>query len=164
VADTPAPAVLDLSAVFTRDTVTMPDGTSFELRNRAEFSIVDDHKMQVLLHKVVEIDEAKVAESEEEAEKASKDLHDLAAMLVVDLPTEGVEDWVCAAIFDFWMQRRRPEEPANPPRRTPAARPTRQKKKTAAPKKSTTAGSSRASRHSTAAPRKRGSRKSRPTS
>jgi hypothetical protein len=129
--------VLDLAAVFERDTVKMPDGTQHELRNPQELGILEEHRLRLLLKKIEEFTAG--AKSEQDAEQASKLLRELATMLVVDLEAE-IPDWACVAIFQFWVKRVEGEEkPANP--RKPR----------------TTAGSSRGSKRSTAATPKRGS-------
>jgi hypothetical protein len=135
--------VLDLSAVFDRDTVKMPDGTEYELRNQQEFGILDDHHLRTLIDKITSLNA--VAESEDDAVKAAALLQELAAMLVVDLSVD-VPDWASVQIFQFWVARAQGEAPADPPK----------------PRR-TTAASSRGSKRSTAATRKPGS-KSRRTS
>jgi hypothetical protein len=138
---------LDLGAVFDRDSVKMPDGTEYQLRNKDEFSIVEDQKLRSLIRQIGEFSESS-ADSEEDAAKASKMLHDLSTMLVIDAP-EDVPDWACVEIFRFWTKRAGAEvPPADPPK------PRRRR---------TTGGSSRNSKRSTAAPRKTGSSKSRRT-
>jgi hypothetical protein len=136
--------VLDLGAVFDRDTVKMPDGTTYELRNQQEFGVLEDHRLRTLLEQIESFDTSGT-KSEEDAEKASKLLRDLATMLVVDLQTE-IADWACVAIFRFWVDRAKGENPATPPQ--PAKKPAPQR---------TTGVSSRASKRSTAAKRKHGS-------
>lgn len=131
--------VLDLAEVFTRDTVKMHDGTTYELRNRVEFGLVDDHRLRTLLVRIDEFNDTK-DKTEEASAQASAMLRELATMLVVDLETE-IPDWACVAIFRFWTARVREQEPADPPK----------------PRRPTTAASSRGSRRSTAATPKRGS-------
>ena len=134
--------VLDLAAALDRDTVKMPDGATFELRNHQEFGIVDEHRLRTLLEKITAFEATAADATEDEAQQASKMLRDLAAMLVID-PPEVIEDWVCAAVFAFWMKNAPvEEEAANPPK--PAGR-------------RTTGGSSRNSKPRTAVARKRGS-------
>jgi hypothetical protein len=134
--------VLDLTKVFDRDTVKLPDGTTCELRNQQEFSILE-------WHRVVQMDtqahtlQQTAADSEEDATKLAQIQRDLAAMLVVDLDQE-IPDWACAAILAFWADRATPEADAVPPR-----------------SRRTTAASSPGSKRSTAATRKPGSKTSR---
>jgi hypothetical protein len=141
--------VLDLGAVFDRDTVRMPDGTTYELRNAQEFGVLDDHRLRMLLKKIEELkSRAKSGgqSSEKDAEEASKLLRDLATMLVVELQTE-IPDWACVAIFQFWVNRAQGETPAGDTPGPPRSR-------------RTTVASSRGSKRSTAATRKPGSKKS----
>ncbi len=134
--------VLDLGAVFDRDTVKLPDGKTVELRNQQEFGIVDDHKLRTLLKQIDETRKLGQEVSEEDALRASQMLRDLATMLVVDLEAE-IPDWACVAIFEFWVKRAQGDEPApDPPK----------------PRRRTTGASSRGSKHSTAATRKPGSK------
>ena len=134
--------VLDLTKVFARDSVKLPDGTSRELRNQQEFSILEWHKVVGLDKKAREL-QAAAAESEEAAQELSALQRDLAAMLIVDLGDAELPDWACAAILAFWTDRiQAAGEEGNPQR--PRGR-------------QTTASSSRGSKRSTAAPRKTGS-------
>lgn len=132
---------LDLGALFERDTVKMKDGTTLELRNQQEFGVLDDFKLRSLIDRISTLEQT-ASVSEEDATKASELLSELAAMIVVDCPA-AIEDWACVAIFRFWTKRLDEQAPALPPRKP---RPRR-----------TTAGSSRGSKPSTAATRKRGS-------
>lgn len=136
--------VLDLAAVFTRDTVKLQDGTTYELRNQQEFGILDDHKLRTLLNRIEEFRHADAAtQTEEAAAQASQMLRELATMLVVGLEQE-IEDWACVAIFRFWTER---VQSAPPSDEDP-------------PKPRTTVASSRGSKPSTAATRSTGSPKS----
>jgi len=132
--------VLDLSTLFERDTVKMPDGSSYELRNPQEFGVLDEHKMRALMKKAADLD-AVSDPTDAQAAEAAKILHDLATMLIVDLRDE-IPDWACVAIFRFWIEKAGTDEPGDGSPRKPR----------------TTAASSRGSKRSTAATRTRGSK------
>lgn len=132
---------LDLTAVLDRDTVKLPDGSTCELRNPQEFGVVAEHHLNMLLQRIDELNGAEI-KTDEDAEKASGMLRELAAMIVVGCPGE-IDDWACVAIFDFWAAKIKGEGPEGNPPAGATAR--------------TTAGSSRNSKRSTVATRKHGS-------
>lgn len=134
-------AVLDLDEAFDRDTVKLR-GKEYELRKREEFSIIEWHgivRMDAEATKLLKT----AATSAETAKKLSEKQRQLANMLVVGgLPTD-TPDWACGRIIHFWADQIDVGEKADgdaPPR-----------------KPRTTAASSRGSKRSTAASRKRGS-------
>lgn len=137
------PKTLDLAAVLNRDDVKMPNGQVYELRNQHEFGVLDDYRLRALIDQITKLN-ATATKSEEDAEKASKLIRDLAAMIVVDAPAD-LDDWVCVAVFQFWVERANDSVHVVPPTPSPS-KPRR-----------TTAVSSRGSKPSTAAIRKRGS-------
>lgn len=135
--------ILDLSEVLGRDTVKLPNGSTVELRNPTEFGPIDEYNLRSLMQQVVTYDPDTVR-TEEQANEASQMLHDLAAMIVIDLPAD-VNDASCAAIFAAWFEKHATTpDPLKPPRT----------RKTTA---STGARSVPGSKRSTAATRKRGS-------
>jgi hypothetical protein len=133
---------LDLTNVFDRDTVKLPGGTEYEIRNPEEFSILEEHQLNNLLKRIdVARGKAQTDDTEEAAKQASELLRELATLLIVDLKEE-VTDWACVAVFRFWTERiSAAAEKANPPK----------------PRGRTTGKSSRGSKRSTAATRKAGS-------
>lgn len=138
--------LLDLSKLE-RDTVLLPDGeTAVELRNPNELGPVDEFKFRGILSALAGYDPSEV-KTEEDAQKASDDLHAFAAMIVVDCP-DGLDDRSCAAIFYVWLDKhvKVPTDPQKP-RKAPQDR----------KPKSTGARSSRGSKRSTAATRSGGS-------
>lgn len=130
---------LDLAKLADRDDVKLPDGTSFYLRKQIELGVVQDYELRELIKRVQELDAKDPADKTvEDAEQASRYLRELAGLIVIDGP-EKLEDWQCALIFAFWIARNGSD--GNPP---PQSR-------------RTTGASSRGSKRSTAATRKRGS-------
>lgn len=128
--------VLDLSAIFDRPTVKLGAST-YELRNRDEFSLLELDHLQRLLGRAEAMQES--ADDPEALAKASALLADLADLLVINLD-QPVPDLAVLQISDFWASHFKQETPV-PPRRS----------------RRTTAASSPGSKRSTAATRKPGS-------
>lgn len=131
----------DLASLFERDDVKRPDGSKLLIRHKQELSIMQRHQLDALISEINELD-GKDGKTEQDAERGSVLLHDLAGIVVVDAP-DDLEDWECASIFAFWLTRsfREAELPPSKPRAKRSAKPS----------------SSRGSKRSTAATRKSGS-------
>jgi hypothetical protein len=130
---------LDLGAIFDRHTVTLPDGTQITLRNPIELGILDDFELRTTIDRIQELSQSGTR-TRDDAEEGTKLLRTMVGLVVIDVPEE-LEDWHCVQIFRFWMEKQaQTPEPADPRR-----------------SRRTTGASSRGSKSSTAATRKRGS-------
>lgn len=146
---------LDLSEVFDRDTVKLPGGAVYEIKNPEEFGILGDHQLDALV-KRIEAANAKASTdtaTEEDARQARDLLRELATQLLIDLPADAeVGEWACVAIFDFHMKKRLARA-----RKLAEEAGVKLPPQMRAKNQRTSARSSRASKRSTAATRKRGS-------
>ena len=131
----------DLSTLFERDDVKRTDGSKMFIRHKQELSIMQRHHLDAIIKQIADLDN-KADKTEDDAESGSRLVHELADVVLVDPPAD-LEDWECASIFAFWLARSTQEDGASPP----------PKPRTNKPKRD----SSRGSRPSTAATRKRGS-------
>lgn len=114
------PPVLNLDAELRQLEVTY-HGSTYELRSRAEFSILELHELSTLLHQYDDLTNVEDGDSEN-ATKIGEALQQIVAMIVKGaLPEGGFSDQLCAAILSFWTEQHQ-EADGSPPTRRPAGR------------------------------------------
>jgi hypothetical protein len=125
-----ATPVLDLDAELRQLDITYKS-TKYDLRSRAELSILESYRLSELLKGYDSLTDADL--DEETAIKIGEVAQEVAEMLVKNPPEGGFPEQLCVSIIAFWHEQHRPPTQRRAPQdRRPSTRPgtaTRRKKK-----------------------------------
>lgn len=121
--------VLDLDAELRQLEVTLK-GETFELRSRAELSVLELQEFSSLLKRYDELTDIQDGDAENAAQIGAA-LQEIAATIVKsDPPADGFSDQQCASILNFWTEQHQEGDGSPPPPRPRRAPQDHKKKQT----------------------------------